>query len=205
MNNNDGARSILSTIVSSILFLVTLLLFKWHFLVSAGLSILTYFGVLLVTAPIKKIGNVSVEKIDQGERISRIYEQANENIRQINKQQTLINDKEVFEKIGMLSEKGSSIMNYLSNNYKAISASEHFLEYYLGTANRIIKNFAEMQNTSISESKSKLIRNETLESLDYLQDIFTRQLDSYYEDKILSLEIESDLLEKTVKLGGGIE
>ena len=96
-------------------------------------------------------------------------------------------------------------MNYLSNNYKAISASEHFLEYYLGTANRIIKNFAEMQNTSISESKSKLIRNETLESLDYLQDIFTRQLDSYYEDKILSLEIESDLLEKTVKLGGGRE
>lgn len=94
-------------------------------------------------------------------------------------------------------------MKYLSNNYKAILPSEHFLEYYLGTANRIIKNFVEMQNTSISDTKSELIRKETIESLDYLQDIFTKQLDSYYEDKIVSLEIESELLEKTVKLGGG--
>lgn len=84
--NNDGVRLLISALISSILFLVTLLLFKWHFLVSAVLSILTYFGVLL-SAPVKKIGNISVEKIDQGERISRIYEESNENIRQINKQQ----------------------------------------------------------------------------------------------------------------------
>lgn len=200
---DDGQNTLLSAAVSSVFFLIVFMIFKWNFFVSAGLSVLSYIGVSLASIPVKKIGGISVEKIDQGERISRIYDTAEKNLEQIKDFGRIIQDQEISKKVKMLIEKGDSILNYLTNNLKSISTSEHFLDYYLGTANRIVKNYSEMEGTSVSPQKAQLIKDETSQSLDYLQELFTKQMDSYYDDKILSLEVESDLLEKTVKLGGG--
>lgn len=200
---NEGVRTLLSTAISAIFFLIMVFGFKWNFFVVAVLSVLVYFASSFLLTPVKKIGNVAVEHIDQGERISQIYDRADKDIKDMISYQRAIRDPDLSEKARLLAQKGVDIENYLTNNLRAISASEHFLEYYLGTANKIISNYVEIEDSRISPEKASLIKSETSDSLDYLLDIFTRQLDSYYDDRILSLEIESDLLEKTVKLGGG--
>lgn len=203
MANRDGGNSIISALVSAIVFLILILVLKWNFFVSAAIAILLYFAIFFLTSPVKKIGNIAVENIDQGERISKIYDKADKNIVEMGVFQKAVKDSEISSKAKFLTEKGSAILDYLTNNLGALSRSVHFLDYYLDTANRILENYVEMEGSRISTGNQELIKKETNESLDYLQDIFSKQLDSYYEDKILSLEVESDLLEKTVKLGGG--
>lgn len=202
MNKNNGSKPILSAVVSSILFIVLTIILEWNFFVAALISILSYYSIVLLSNPVKKIGDTKIEKIEQGERIKRIYDNALTNIENMKKYSDDISDKYISEQSNRLQKKGEDILEYLTNNINYISSSEHFLDYYLMTGNKIIKNYLEIENSNISNDKKSLIYKETSESLSYLNEIFNRQLDSYYEDKILELELESDLLEKTVKLGG---
>lgn len=202
-DDKQGLRSVLVAIVCAIFFVIIFLIVKWNFFVVAALSILLYFALTLLTSPVRMLGGVAVEKIDQGQRLVNIYDLAKKNMDDMSIYQSKIRNLEISKKSKAMNEKGHHILNYLSKNPKSISTSEHFLDYYLDTANKILSNYVEMQDSNISQEKESLIQEETSQSLDYLKEIFTKQLDSYYDDKILSLEVESDLLEKTVKLGGG--
>lgn len=202
-DKSKGDKTLIIVIFSIGFFLFMTFLIKWNFFVVAILSVLIYLGLSLVTSPVRKLGGVDLEKIDQGHRLADIYELAEKNYGEMQAFQKMIKDTEISSKSKKLNIKAQNILSYLSKNTQAISPSEHFLDYYLDTANRIVKNYVEMEDTDVSEAKRTLIKDETGQSLDYLEEIFSRQLDSYYEDKILSLEVESDLLEKTVKLGGG--
>lgn len=202
-DDKQGLRSVLVALVCAVFFLIMFLLMKWNFFVVAALSVLLYFALTLLTSPVRMLGGVAVEKIDQGQRLASIYDLAKKNIDDMGNYQRLIDNQELSEKAKNLTLKGNHILNYLSKNPKSISTSEHFLDYYLDTANKILSNYVEMQDSNVSLEKENLIKQETTQSIDYLEEIFSKQLDSYYEDKILSLEVESDLLEKTVKLGGG--
>ncbi len=94
-------------------------------------------------------------------------------------------------------------MTYLSNHPDLLSKSEHFIRYYMDTALRILTNYLQVQEAHISKDQWKKVQGSVSESLRYLCQIFTRQRDSFHQDLILDLEVESDLLEKTVKLSGG--
>lgn len=203
MNKDQNDKSILIAILCALLFVVLLVLLRWHFVVSAVLAVLLYFGLSLYFSPVRTLGGVAVEKIDQGQRLASIYELAESNLQEMEGYTKRVRDLDMAQKAMALTSKGTNILEYLSKNPKSISTSEHFLSYYLSTANKILDNYVEMQDSKVSQEKAQLIQSETDQSLDYLQEIFTKQLDSYYDEKILSLEIESDLLEKTVKLGGG--
>ena len=54
-----------------------------------------------------------------------------------------------------------------------------------------------MSSENILEFEKK-----TDESLALLSRVYAKQRDGYYEDQITDLEIETELLEKTLKLGG---
>lgn len=57
----------------------------------------------------------------------------------------------------------------------------------------------------MSSEKFLEIEAKTYESLALLNGVYAKQRDGYYEDQISDLEIETELLEKTLKLGGDPE
>lgn len=200
--SNTTMRSLLAGLLSVGLFLFLFLVIHWHIALSGVLAVLFYFGLYFVTAPVEKIGNTPVDLIKQGERLNAIYGQAQKDMRLLAYYADTIQHDAIREKTKALSAAGGDILNYLTEHPQSFSISEHFLDYYLGTANRILKNYEQLERSNVSKDKKELILRETSESLDYLNTIFEKQRDSYYKETILELEVESDLLEKTVQLGG---
>lgn len=203
MQSENIGKEILAGIVSSIFFLITFVGFNWNIFVSLGLALLLWLAISLLATPVKKIGSMPIAQLEQGERLSKIYNTAQADMKEMQSKQKTIKDHKIQMQANSLLMIGTSIMNYLTNHPQAISQSEHFLDYYLNTANRILKNYITLQNAQVSEEKWRLVQSETAESLTYLNKIFTKQRDSYFKDTILQLEVESDLLEKTIELGGG--
>lgn len=134
----------------------------------------------MLTKPVLKIGDIELERLADG-----------------------IQNPLIAEKAQSLSGIAQNILDYLEDAPKEISSSRHFLNYYLPTANKIIGNYLHLKRANVSTDKFNLITERTVESLDLINQVFAQQRDNYYKDQMLALEVETELLEKTIRLGGG--
>ena len=187
---------------SVLLFMLLFPVLKWPILVSAGLSVGTYFSVYYLAKPKQKIGDVELEAIANGEEIKALYDASIVHLRTMASSAHAIENPAIREKAMALVATGKDIMGYLKEHPKAISASRHFLEYYLNTGEKIINNYLSLKRGNVSSEKFLEIEKKTDESLALLNRVYAKQRDGYYEDQITDLEIETELLEKTLKLGG---
>ena len=184
---------------------ILLKVLKWDFFISAILALGTYFGVYFINKPKLMIGDADIEALANAEEIKNIYEKYKIDIENLKKLATSIEDRNLREKALELSKTSFDISAYLANNPLEISTSRHFLEYYMKVALEIVGNYNDLSKANVSYDKFSQIKEKTIESVDLLKEIFAKQRDSYHKDKINELEVESDLLEQTIKLGGDIK
>ncbi len=199
---NLDQNYVISGIIGSVIFLFLFFL-RWALWICILISLLTLFGLHFLLQTEQKIGNTPIDQLDQGERLAQIYENAQLNLRALQSYPSKIQDQIIAEKTEALYKTGADILKVLSAQPLLLSRSEHFLSYYLATATDILSNYQNLQESHLSSDQWKKVEESTLESLAYLSDIFSRQRDSYHQETIMELEAQSDLLEKTVKLGGG--
>lgn len=190
---------------SVLLFLLLFMALKWPLLVAAVLSVGTYFGVYYLAKPKQKIGDVELEALANGEEMKALYDASITHLHAMASTACAIENPAIREKALALVATGNDIMAYLKAHPKAISPSRHFLEYYLKTGEKIITNYLSLKRGNVSSEKFLEIEAKTYESLVLLNGVYAKQRDGYYEDQISDLEIETELLEKTLKLGGDPE
>ncbi|WP_108832087.1 5-bromo-4-chloroindolyl phosphate hydrolysis family protein [Aedoeadaptatus coli] len=190
---------------SVLLFLLLFIVLKWPLLVATVLSVGTYFGVYYLAKPKQKIGDVELEALANGEELKALYDASIMHLHTMASTARAIENPAIREKALALVATGNDITAYLKAHPKAISPSRHFLEYYLKTGEKIITNYLSLKRGNVSSEKFLEIEAKTDESLALLNGVYAKQRDGYYEDQISDLEIETELLEKTLKLGGDPE
>lgn len=203
--SQESRQNLRAGLASALVFILLYLVLEWSVMISLLLATGIFVGVYLINQPVRKIGDVELERIANGEELNQIYLQAQADIYRLQETAQAINHPQVSQEAQELGEIGQDIINYLEDNPIEISQSRHFLDYYLTTANQILDNFLTIKRANVSEDKQILITDRTLESLELLQNIFRKQRDGYHTDRLVELEVQTELLEKTIKLGGGGE
>lgn len=196
-------QNLLAFIIATVAFLFCFFILKWPLWLAVLLVIGLFMAVYLLASPVFRIGNVELESLKNGQEIKAIFDHSQVVLQGMKSQAALIEDQTIKQQASQLSEATQSILNYLEENPKEISRSRHFLDYYLNTGHQIISNFREMEEAKLTPSRFEEIKNRTHESMELLNDIYANQRDGYHLDRIRSLEVETELLEKTLKLGGG--
>ena len=122
-----------------------------------------------------------------------------------------IGKRGVQDKVVQLCRTADQILDELATKPRKVDAARSFLTYYLDAAQRIVDGYAVLASrpTPSPDVARALARAEA--SLDSVQTAFDRQLDGVLEDRVLDLESEIELLEKTVHMDdyysqtGGLE
>lgn len=196
-------QNIVAGIVSALSFLFFFLLLKWNIFVSLILAIGFFLAIYLLLKPVRKIGDVALENLKDGMELHALYSGAvNDKINLENAANAIANPL-VAAKALRLAGTAQDILNYLEENPRDLSKSRHFLEYYFETAKKIVVNYVQLKEANISDTKIDHITDKTIEALDLLQKVFANQRDGYHKDKLMELDVETELLEKTIKLSGG--
>lgn len=203
--NDNTMRNLKGLLAALLTFFGLTLGLKWSFIVAAILSVGVYTGVYLISKPKLMIGNTEIEALDNAEEINQIYLKLKDDKKKLLASANSIEDDGIRKKALELAKTTNDIEAYLEDNPREISKSRHFLDYYVGTAKTIVDNYQELKRANVSPDKFNEIKEKTNQSLDLLNQIFAKQRDSYHRDKINKLEVESDLLEQTIKLGGDIK
>lgn len=201
----DITRNLKALLAGLITFFGLLMGLKWNFFVAALLAVGVYTGVYLISKPRLMIGNTDMEAIENGKELAEIFLEYQTNTEFLKTLASSFKDTDIREKSLSLAKTSKDIEHYLEGNPREISKSRHFLDYYMKTAIEILKNYSNLDQANVSADKFLEIKEKTNKSLDLLNEIFARQRDSYHKDKITKLEVETDLLEQTIKLGGDIK
>ena len=101
-----------------------------------------------------------------------------------------------------LCHTADQILAELASQPRKLDAARSFLTYYLDAAQRIVDGYASLSQRGprLARDRQRSARAEA--SLDSVQEAFDRQLANVLEDRVLDLESEIELLEKTVHMDG---
>lgn len=132
--------------------------------------------------------------VESGETLA----QAHRRIRSILDAAGSIHKPDVRGQIARLCATAEEILGELAREPRQIPLARSFLAYYLEAAERIVAGYADLscRSSSSSDVADSLTRAES--SLDAVQRAFDRQLDSLLERRVIDLDVEVEVLEKTV-------
>lgn len=181
------------------IFLLLFLVFDWSFIVSLLISGGILAAALILLEPIPKIGDTELLNVIDGERFQTLYNQAAEKLDQIKDLTEKIENQEIKERAEELNESGQTIMAYLERYPEKISSVEHFLDYYIETAYKIINSYQEIESLQRRKTKLRRLKDETLESIEYLIYIFDQHYEGLQQQTLTELTLENELLESTLQ------
>jgi len=114
----------------------------------------------------------------------------------------VIQKPEVRDRVARLCDTAGQILDELAREPRQIQLARGFLAYYLQAAQRIVTGYAELvqrENSSPSAAESMAGAERSLESI---QQAFDQQLEALLEHRVIDLDIEVEVLEKTVRMSG---
>ncbi len=125
-----------------------------------------------------------------------------EKLRNIRNSTRMISDNQTALKVQSICKTGLEIFDYIEKNPEDLKKAKQFINYYLDTTEKIVKQYVELssrkeKSTEVTESLSKV---EAL--LDSIDDTYRKQLHNLLEDDLLDLNVEIEVLEKTMRLEG---
>ena len=195
--------ALISALISCAVFLLLFLAAGWNLAAAALLCILLYFGLGLILKPRKKIGGIDVEKIQGGEELQKLLEEARKDLKQISRAAREITNIKAKEDAEALEAGGRRILSYLEENPEKISMARRFFTYYLDTAAGLLERYTQLQETGLRTPEVTEALRKTAGTFPVLNEVFEKQFTRLMEGELMDVEAEISLLENTLKMEGG--
>lgn len=199
----EMVTALISALISCAVFLLLFLAAGWNLAAAALLCILLYFGLGLILKPRKKIGGIDVEKIQGGEELQKLLEEARKDLKQISRAAREITNIKAKEDAEALEAGGRRILSYLEENPEKISMARRFFTYYLDTAAGLLERYTQLQETGLRSPEVTEALRKTAGTFPVLNEVFEKQFTRLMEGELMDVEAEISLLENTLKMEGG--
>lgn len=127
------------------------------------------------------------------------YQTELEELRRLNED---IDDAELSEKISRLEAVSARIFSQARTNPDKLPQMRRFLDYYLPTAQKLLKTYAELEaqgieGENITESKTRIAN-----AMDTLVTAFENQLDKLFQSDALDVSTDIDVMEHMLRADG---
>ena len=196
------ARDILSAVLSAVLFLLLYLAARWNFLIAAVLAIGLFFAVSFLLRPRKKIGTHFVDKLDNGEELQALLDEARAHLKSISGCAAGIHEADVYENAKKLYATGENILKYLEANPDKIPVAKRFINYHLETADNLLNKYVNFKSTNLRTEDMQRVFELTSHALITLRDAFEAQYEKLMRNDLMDVEADIKVIETLFKTEG---
>ena len=192
----------ISLFLAAAFFFITWLLLQWNFAVSALLSAGIYVAMTMLIKPVRKIGNVNLEIMPEGEALGRKLEEAREDFESIRVSMDSIEDPELKKESERLHRTAGTILAYLEENPQKIPQARRFIDYYQDTASALLKKYVKLQEKGLRTREAMALTLQTRQAMETLNRAFEKQLEKLMQNELFDMEADIRLLKQTMKMEG---
>ena len=208
-NSKAWAYALLAMGVTVVIFSLIFKLYRWqHYLIAAGAALLIGRIVYImaqgvdtskeapVQQPIPKTGNAVVDElVDQG----------HEMLLQIRKENDQIPDVDLSKQMDQLDEVAGRIFRTVAEQPGKAPQIRRFMNYYLPTTLKMLQGYRKMDERQVTGENAQATRTQIRKAMDVVLKAFNKQLDALYQDDMLDLSTDIDVMETMLKQDGLID
>lgn len=203
MKFSDILRSVLSIIFGILVFVLFFTILSYSIIISIIIGGVVFLVSALLSRPKRKRPLTSgyitdVDEAPQDEKLREGFEKQ----QQLKQLKNRITKYEIREKVAKIIDVVDRIFDDFKKDPKDIREGRQFLNTYLDSTITIIEKYSDLSKseTKSEELQDALERTEAL--LDQINESFEVLLSKLLENDTLDLNVEIEVLEKTLKMEG---
>ena len=209
---NDTKAYVISFIaMGAVVVLYSLIfpMYRWqHYLIVAGIALLVGRVVFImaqgldtskeapVQQPIPKTGDNAVDSL---------VEKGQEMLAEIRKENDLIPDAQLTAQMNQLDKVANQIFHTVAEQPAKAPQIRRFMDYYLPTTLKILTGYHKMDERQVKCENANEARAQIREAMDTVLKAFDKQLDALYQDELLDISTDIDVMETMLRQDGLID
>ena len=184
-------------------------LYRWqHYLIAAGIALLVGRIAFImaqgldtskeapVQQPIPKTGDSAVDTL---------VEKGQEMLSQIRQENDLIPDAELTDQMNRLEDVANRIFRTVAEKPEKAPQIRRFMDYYLPTTLKMLGGYRKMDERQVGGQQAQATRAQIREAMDTVLKAFDKQLNALYQDDMLDLSTDIDVMETMLRQDGLID
>ena len=197
MNNKKLLHTIALVIALALFIVLYKLVFPTKLILSIALSLLS----LIITRRLLKILFLSKKNKPTNKKMSNneLVDTALEKLRSVRNMTLKIQNNNVATKIHKICSIGFDILNDVKKNPEDIRKIKQFINYYIETTEKIVKNYIELSQKKEASPEIETTLKRVEEVLDSIKETYEKQLANLIQDDLFDLNTEITVLEKIIK------
>ncbi len=195
--------------VAVLLYSLIFPLIKWkHYLICAGVALLVGRIVYVMAqgldtskeAPVQqqipKTGDAAADSL---------VEKGQEMLAEIRKENDLIPDAELTAQMNQLEDVANRIFHTVAEQPAKAPQIRRFMDYYLPTTLKMLSGYRKMDERQVTGKNAQETRSQIREAMNTVLKAFDKQLDALYQDEMLDLSTDIDVMETMLRQDGLID
>ena len=211
-NKNGSKAYVIAFLAMGIVVVLYSLIFKlyrWqHYLIAAGIALLVGRIVFImaqgldtskeapVQQPIPKTGDAAVDSL---------VEKGQEMLAQIRQENDLIPDAELSAQMNQLDDVANRIFHTVAEKPQKAPQIRRFMDYYLPTTLKMLSGYRKMDERQVAGKEAQETRTQIRQAMDTVLKAFDKQLNALYQDDMLDLSTDIDVMETMLRQDGLID
>ena len=209
---NDTKAYVISFIaMGAVVVLYSLIfpMYRWqHYLIVAGIALLVGRVVFIMAQgldtskeapaqqPIPKTGDNAVDSL---------VEKGQEMLAEIRKENDLIPDAQLTAQMNQLDKVANQIFHTVAEHPEKAPQIRRFMDYYLPTTLKMLTGYRKMDERQVKGENANEARAQIREAMDTVLKAFDKQLDALYQDELLDISTDIDVMETMLRQDGLID
>ena len=149
-----------------------------------------------VQQPIPKTGDSTVDSL---------VEKGQEMLAEIRRENDLIPDAELTAQMDQLEDVANRIFHTVAEQPSKAPQIRRFMEYYLSTTLKMLTGYRKMEERQVSGENAAATRAQIRKAMDVVLHAFDKQLEALYQDDMLDLSTDIDVMETMLRQDGLID
>ncbi|KAB7789880.1 5-bromo-4-chloroindolyl phosphate hydrolysis family protein [Bifidobacterium leontopitheci] len=169
--------------------------------VGAAAAALGYVGVSALTERQRRIGNIAVDLVPDGDKALAVIDQANACVERITGLMNRIHDMRVRSEANDVVAATNALIRYVTGEPKAYPTLSHFINVYGDQTASLLQGYLDVERAGVLSQLGRA-RTETIEALQALETTAAGELRHAVEAKTLSLTADSDAIVRLARMDG---
>ena len=210
-NNSSNAYIIAFIAMGVVVVLYSLIfkLYRWqHYLIAAGIALLVGRIVFIMAQGLDTSKEAPVQQVipkTGDEAVDSLVEKGQEMLAQIRKENDLIPDTELTAQMNQLENVANRIFHTVAEQPAKAPQIRRFMDYYLPTTLKMLSGYRKMDERQVAGKNAQETRSQIREAMNTVLKAFDKQLDALYQDDMLDLSTDIDVMETMLRQDGLID
>ena len=197
-----GAVShIISGAIAGLTFLIFLFAIKLSIILSLGIGIISYIASLFTFSSYGKIRDNMPVGVSE-ELLIKTIQAVSDKLKILTSHMEKIEKPSVKSKVRDICVTVENIMVNFEKDPKDIKAAKNFLNYYLDATIGLVEKYKDLSSRNVKSDNIQATLAKAENLINIIRESFNKQYLKLLEDDVMNLDVEIQVLEKTLKSEG---